>query len=232
MDRREAPDKFHPTGSVGEHPQQGGEARMADARSGIDIQHMVDHHRHIARDFCKMRANCGKDCQSTQNWACQPRSRITGAKCASTSTQLRAYSRASGRGRTGGIGDRACPLRANCTQAPGRNRCVGDTNGAQPRRVARGRIQNRGVVIAMRIALHADTARKREPVQHGEIRFAGCVGGRIAAAFREREARGRPEDVGVAVAGKRRWQLVWQLRVRIGPRNDGGTGTAQAIAAA
>ena len=82
-----------------------------------------------------------------------------------------------------------------------RNIGVRDRDAAQTVGSARQRVEHRGIVAAMRTALHQHAARKADRVEHAEIFFQRRVRRRVAAVVGVGKPRRRPEHMGMGVAG-------------------------------
>ena len=100
-----------------------------------------------------------------------------------------------------------------------RHRLVGDRHAAQPLRVPRQRVEHRRIVAAVRAALHQPAAREAQRIEHVQILLQRRVGRRVAAVGPVGKPGGRPEHMGVGVAGARR-------RLILGGTGSSGAGHA------
>ena len=78
---------------------------------------------------------------------------------------------------------------------------VGHRDAAQAVGPTLERIEHRGIVAAVRAALHQHAARKSDRVEHAEIFFERRVRRRVAAIVGVRKPRRRSEHMGMGIAG-------------------------------
>ena len=81
-----------------------------------------------------------------------------------------------------------------------------DSDAAQPVGSPRQRIEHRGIIVAVRTALHQHAARKADGIEHAEVFFQRRIRRRVAAVVGIGESIRWPEymRMGIAGIGRRR----------------------------